>query len=241
MGSSSGEFATVVNEVGLVVIAAVDGDGGGRHAFSQSRGGAAETEDAREEFRSVARLFQAEAAEVTGAQASFAGKVVQPDLAGAAFEMRDRAFDGAGTVGRERGLDEACPAVRVGGVGEAVEQTLAAGAPKVFERQAGVGDGLGGAAAGAEADTEEMQAGGDLVVAIARHGADGIERGASGRHRQQDVGAAVGEDAVQRAGSVGGNGPEALDAIGEGRRGRDFAVVQHLGDGIEYIVGDAPP
>jgi hypothetical protein len=100
-------------------------------------------------------------------------------------------------------------------VGQAVEQTPGAGAPKVIEREAGIGDGLDGAAARAEADTEEMQARGDLVVAIARHGADGVKRGAGAGHRQQDVGAAVGEDAVEGAGGVTVDGPEALDAIGE--------------------------
>ena len=135
--------------------------------------------------------------------------------------MRQRGFDGASA------LLDGCR------VGEAFEKAPGACAPEILERDDGVDDPLsrdgehGAPSAGAEPDTHELHARRERVIAIAGHRADCVEGGGGLGAGEQQVGAPVGQDAMERTGvSWRMVQKHSIDGSQVGR-GRNFAVMQH--------------
>lgn len=113
--SGEGELAEVGDEVGLIVVAGGKGDvgeagsGGAGCGGVEEGHGAAEAEDAGEEFGADAGAGEAEAAEVAGAERGVAGKGVEGEIGG--FEK------GEGAVGGGLGFERAEEGVAEGGHG----------------------------------------------------------------------------------------------------------------------------
>lgn len=74
---AAGEGVEIAVEVRLVVVTAVEGHIDGSAAGVEERGGAAEAQEAGKQFRSVARSFETEAAELARAKVGVASQVVQ--------------------------------------------------------------------------------------------------------------------------------------------------------------------
>ncbi len=198
-----------MDEVGLVVVAAIEGHAG-ETGGAKTGQGVAETEDAAELFGRETGAGEAETAELAFAEVGLGGEPFEVGEAFARFEAGEGELDGIGLRGAGEQRSDGLGKLRgCEGVVEALFDSAGFTRVDGGEFDSGVIPEGGIRAkdavktAGTEADGEQERAGGEVEILEAGHGADDVEAGAAVGSGVEEVHAAVGKDAIGARGETG--------------------------------------